>query len=128
MTSLRIPARGKRASPEEALHRTVASYLAHALPWDAWFTTIPAGGGGRVRGSKLKGMSYKAGTPDLIIVHEGRALWIELKAPKGRLSDEQSECHALLDQAGAEIVVARSVDDIETALRKWNVPLKARAA
>lgn len=118
----------KRTSPEETLHRAAAVFLTHALPWDAWWTTIPAGGGGRVRGAKLKGMGYQPGTPDLLIVYEGRALWIELKSRTGRLSDHQTECHALLDQAGSEITVARCIEDIETALRKWNVPLRARAA
>lgn len=117
-----------RRSPEESLHRAVAEYLGHALPWDAWWSTIPAGGGGRVRGAKLKAMGYRAGTPDLLIVWQGRAYWIELKAPKGRISEAQADCHIMLDHAGSEVLVARSVDEIETALRKWNVPLKARAA
>lgn len=117
-----------RSSPEASLHRTVAAYLEYALPWDAWWTTIPAGGGGRVRGAGLKAMGYKAGTPDLIIVHEGRALWIELKAPKGRLSDAQADCHVMLDHAGSKVALCRSVEEIEATLRKWNVPVKARAA
>ena len=39
---------------------------------------------------KMKNMGLKAGCPDIIVEYpQGRILYIELKTPKGRLSDNQ---------------------------------------
>jgi hypothetical protein len=113
---------------EAALHKSVAQYLALALGPHTWWTTFPLGGGGFVRGAKLKASGAKKGTPDVLIVHEGRARWIELKAAKGRVSPAQKEtAHALIN-AGSDVFVARSLDDVTHALVVWAIPVKARAA
>jgi len=40
--------------------------------------------------AKMKKMGLKSGCPDIIVEYpEGKILYIELKAPKGRLSDTQ---------------------------------------
>jgi hypothetical protein len=114
---------------EQQLHRAVARFLDLALPHDAWWTTIPAGGGGRVRGAQLKAMGYKAGTPDILIVYRGRALFIELKAPKvGRESPEQIAVGHRIIMAGAGRWLAWSLDDVERICGEhWNIPLRASA-
>ena len=115
----------RRQHPEEDLARTVAAYLDLALPEDACWTTIPAGGGGRVRGAKLKGMGYKPGWPDLQIVYRGRLICIELKSAKGCLSKSQKTMHKHLALAGAGIFTAKSVEDVERCLKLSWVPLRA---
>jgi len=118
--------RKKRAAPEASLHRQVAAFLARALPRDAWWTTFPAGGGGRVRGAQLRRAGLKAGVPDILIVHRGTAHWIELKAKKGRISDVQIATNAALVAAGCRVHVARSVDDVALSLQQWGIPLTGR--
>ena len=116
----------RRKTPEQALQRAVAEFLTLALPTpDAWFTTIPAGGGGKVRGAILKGMGYKAGTPDMLVLHEGQAIWLELKSSKGRLTYEQEQCHMDLVGAGCDWALCRTLEDVERALRRFGVPLRA---
>lgn len=110
--------------PEQALQRAVARYLDLALPDDAWWTAIPAGGGGRRRGAILKGIGYQAGTPDILIVWKGAAHWIEMKAPRGKVSAEQKAVMAELAACGSPCEVCRSLEDVDCALRGWGLPVR----
>ena len=118
-----------RRHPEQQLQQAVARYLDVALPGEVWWTTIPAGGGGKVRGAILKGLGYKAGTPDILIVYEGRAYWMELKAPDGVLSTAQMWCFKVLCNAGCwRPHIVRSLVDVERALDSWRIPHRATVA
>ena len=120
------------AKPEAILHRAVAQYLKATLRPPSFWTTFPAGGGGRIRGAQLKRLGLVAGFPDIIVIHPvasaGSELgaWlvgIELKAPKGRQSDEQKAVQRAFEQAGGFYYVCRSVDEVEDALRQTGIPL-----
>ncbi len=115
----------RRKHDEDDLHITVAQYLDLALPERAVWTTIPAGGGGKVRGARLKAMGYKAGFPDIQIFYEGRVICLELKSKKGRLSPAQKAMHEQLTSAGVLVFTARSVPEVEGFLRGCCVQLKA---
>lgn len=114
--------------PEQDFQMQVARYLDLALPGDAFWTAFPAGGGGKIRGAILKGMGLKAGVPDILIVHEGRALFLELKAGRGRISPAQAKTHGDLWEAGSPVAVCRSLSEVQMVLLRWAIPLKARAA
>lgn len=115
----------RRKNTEEQLHKAVAKYLAAGLGPGSWFTTFPAGGGGKIRGGKLKAMGLKPGVPDVLIIHQGRAYWIELKAEGGRLNDKQKALHPLLSEVGCCVAVCRSLEDVEESLREWGIPSAA---
>jgi len=110
---------------EQHLHQTIAQYLESRCGGDAWFTTFPSGGGGRLRGAILRGMGLKAGVPDILFIWKGRAYWVEVKAPKGKLSVSQIECQMDLKQAGCEVATVRSVEDVEDALCRWQIVVRA---
>ena len=118
---------------ESQLHRAVAAYLALALPADCWWTTFPAGGGGRIRGAQLKAMGLAPGVPDILIIRGDGLLsyvfWIELKRPRGgSLSVAQKLCHAVLQQFGCYVATCRSVDEVRETLLGWGITPKARTA
>ena len=113
---------------ELALHNAVASYLHVMLPANAYFTTFPAGGGGRTRGGKLKRMGLKPGFPDLIVFWKSVAILFELKTAKGRLSEAQEQTHMELQRAGVFVYVCRSLADVESVLRNLHVPLRGALA
>ena len=115
----------RRAHPEDDFHKTVAQFLDHALPEDSWWTTIPAGGGGKVRGALMKAKGYRAGSPDIEIIWRGQAYFIELKVGRKTPSDNQRACHADLLTAGAYVVVSRRIEEVEGTLRGWGFPLRA---
>lgn len=117
--------KARRAHPEDNFHKAVAQFLDFALPEDACWTTIPAGGGGKVRGARLKAMGYKAGWPDLQICYRGRLIVIELKAPGKTPSKVQKAMHEKLILAGALVYPAATrIEQVEGFLSAI-MPLRA---
>ncbi len=116
--------KNRRDNPEARLHKAAADYLDRILPPKCWWSTIPAGGGGLIRGAILKRLGYAAGTPDLLICFAGKAHFIELKAKKGRLSAEQVGQHEALNEANVPVEVCRSITDIGGALSRWQIPTR----
>lgn len=57
----------------------------------------------------------REGWPDISGVFDGKAFFVEVKTPTGSVSDEQEYMHRRLRQAGATVIVARSVRDVENA-------------
>jgi hypothetical protein len=110
---------------EQSLQRAVAQYLDHALPPDSWWSAVGHGGGGKVRGAQLKAMGVKRGFPDIHILWRGIPIYIELKSPSGSLSPEQKETRDRIRRSGGMWLMARSLEQIEQALRSWQIPLRA---
>lgn len=109
--------------PEQQLHKAVAQFLDRALPEKYRWSTFPSGGGGRVRGAQLRAMGLKSGWPDILILcPDGKWCSIELKAEKGRLSEAQER---FAEWAGPTLQVCRSIEQVESALRWWGIPLRA---
>ena len=117
-----------RQAPELALHVAVSRFLRLVLPVEATYTTFPLGGGGFGHGQRLKAMGTRAGWPDLQVLYSGRAFLIELKSQNGRLSEEQVQTHRRIVSAGCPVVVARTLEEVEAALRVWGVPMRGRVA
>ena len=83
------------------------------------YFAIPNGGKRNITtATKLKKEGVKAGVPDLCIIHEGQAFFLEVKKPatlgkgKGRLSVAQKEMIPRLEEAGAEVKIVYSVADV----------------
>lgn len=55
----------------------------------------------------------KVGTPDLVCTPNGQAVFLEVKAPKGRLSPEQVIMGDIIRDAGCEWYCVRSVADVK---------------
>lgn len=111
--------------PEQALQTLVAQWLDWALEPPAWYTAIPAGGGGELRGKILKGMGYKAGTSDLLFLYDTHAWMIELKYGKGTLTESQEKTIPRIERAGCPVAVCYSLDAVIAQLREWGLPLRA---
>jgi hypothetical protein len=115
--------------PEQALQKQVARYLDFALPKTAtWFH--PANGGYRRKAEAriFKGLGVKAGVPDIVIIWEGRAYFIELKAGTNKLTEHQVNMMRSLTDAGAGWHCCTSLESVTETLDGWGIPLKARAA
>ena len=123
-TNSRPKKRTPRREPEMLLQIDIVDMLKGKLKRDVLFTAFPAGGGGRVRGAKLKKAGLQAGWPDIQLVYRGRYYGLEVKTPVGRLSPAQIELHKRLTKDGCSVAVARSVDDALEIIVDWGLARK----
>ena len=118
--------RKRRRRHEDVLQKAVVSFLRLALPEGAVLFHIPNGGPQTdFQRMRLALMGVLPGMPDLGLVWRGKPIFIELKAPKGVVSDTQYEVHTALILAGAVVFVARSVDEVAAFLDQI-MPLRGR--
>lgn len=66
------------------------------------------------RGSLVRGCP--AGTPDILSIVAGRAVFIEVKRPGKQPTAIQEAMHQRLRQSGAVVLVATCIEDVEAAL------------
>lgn len=117
----------RRNQPEAAFQIQVAGFLSVALMPGSFFFHVPNGGRRSfTEGARFKAMGVKAGVPDLEIIHQGRAYWIELKREKGgRTSDAQVAIHAELVAAGCEApAICKTLEEVKITLEIWKIPLR----
>lgn len=72
--------------------------------------------------ARFKAMGVRAGFPDLILcVPKGScgALFLELKAPKGRQSEHQREMQRELERQGYKYVIVRSLDEFMANINNY---------
>jgi hypothetical protein len=111
-----------RNRPEQQIQRSVVQHLEWRARRGVWWTHIPLGGlRSKIEAAILKAQGTTRGTPDLLIVASGRAHFLELKAPGGRLTDVQRACHDALRRAGAEIATAFGLDEALAQLQRWGL-------
>jgi hypothetical protein len=96
----------------------VREYCKHALifcvPNDGLFSKAEA--------ARRKWQGVLAGVPDLALVGpNGRAYFVEVKAPGGTLSLEQKALLGRLSELSAPWCVVRSLNDMRNALMAWGI-------
>ncbi len=123
----------KRGTPEADLQRTVVQALRFALPRTAIIhhcanEVTEAGPRGARRQAILVGMGVHAGFADLMVLCEGRALFLELKAPKGRLRLTQEAFRDAVLAQGFGWALVRSLDDALGALAEFGFTTRIAAS
>jgi len=114
-----------RKSPERAIQVALVRLIRkHCRSgFDAVFYAVPNGGYRHIRAAmKFRAEGVERGAPDLAFVLKGgRAGFLELKADKGRPSDDQLRFrdHAL--QLGARWAIAYSLEEAVKILGDWGV-------
>jgi len=73
----------------------------------------------RVNALKKRGMT--PGVADLVLVKDGKAYFMEVKTPAGRISDAQRQFMSNAAGAGARYVVVRSYDQAVAVLKQWGI-------
>ena len=111
----------RRGTLEADLQRAVVKALRFALPRTAIIhhcanEVTEAGPRGAKRQAILVGMGVHPGFADLIVLCDGRVLFLELKAPKGKLSTSQEAFRDAVLAQGHAWALVRSLDDALGAL------------
>jgi hypothetical protein len=123
----------RRRTPEADLQRAVVQALRFALPRTAIIhhcanEVTEAGPRGARRQAILVGMGVHAGFADLMVLCEGRVLFLELKAPKGRLRPVQEEFRDAVLAQGFGWALVRSLDDALGALADFGLATRIAPA
>ena len=111
----------RRRTPEADLQRAVVQTLRVILPKGAILhhsanEVTLAGPTGAKRQAILVGMGVHPGFADLMVLCDGRVLFLELKSPKGRLSPAQEAFRDAILGQGFGWALVRSLDDALGAL------------
>jgi len=115
----------RRRHDEDDLQHAVITFLRWALPHDAMAWAIPNGGKRSPReAARMKGLGVVSGIPDIGICFRGRCIFLELKSARGVMSEAQKAMHKKLIYCGADVMLIRSLEDCEKALREACVPLR----
>ena len=94
---------------EKDIRKQIQEYLR----WTGWFVFY-----------HLQGLGSYRGMSDLQALKDGRAVFIEVKTPRGRQSEYQKKFQEMVETAGLEYVLARGVEDVEH-LRLDKTPVKS---
>ena len=123
----RRAAKPRYEASEDVIHRAVVEHLwLRSAPGVVWWHTPNGELRDLATARKLKALGTRPGVPDLALVIEGRAHFLELKTRKGRLSLEQRQMHASLLIAGAIVETAHGVDQAISTLVSWGALLPAK--
>ncbi|WP_282026878.1 VRR-NUC domain-containing protein [Limimaricola cinnabarinus] len=108
---------------EGPVHKAILAYLRAALPGAVIHHSPNETKWRSTRAmhtvQKAKAMGTLSGFPDLLVIYCGSVWCIEVKAPKGRLSDAQRAVGADIEAMGGRWGVARSVDDARALVEAW---------
>lgn len=123
----------RRHTPEADLQRAVVQALRVALPRTAIIhhcanEVTETGPRGAKRQAILVGMGVHAGFADLMVLCDGRVLFLELKAPKGRLRPTQEAFRDAMLAQGFGWALVRSLDDALGALADHGFTSRVRPA
>ena len=78
----------------------------------------------RISGVFQRRRGIRSGLADYLIVHRGRVIFIELKAPRGIASKAQKQVYAEVMAAGGRYWLARSTNAGLTALYRSRLPFR----
>jgi hypothetical protein len=107
---------------EDAIQAALINHIAlRARPGVKAFHVPNGGKRSKAEAGRFKALGVVRGIPDLVVIADGRALFLELKATDGRLSPDQVKAHAELKTAGAIVATVFGLDAAIDQLKRWGV-------
>ena len=115
----------KRAMPEADIQRNIVIFLRAVLPKGSIVhhaaNEIASGSrAGRARQAILVGMGVYPGFSDLVVISEGKVLFLEVKSRTGTLRQAQEEFRDAVIAQGLRWALVRSIEDVMVALRYYH--------
>jgi hypothetical protein len=100
--------------------------LTRYLPDNVFWSALSNAPRTALAGYLAKKRGQRSGLADIMVVHDGRVTFVEMKSPIGTASRAQRQVCAEVRAAGADWYLARSAAAALEALRRSNVPLLRR--
>lgn len=117
----------RRQHPEQDFQASLVRTLTAVLDGRTFFYAVPNGGfRTRTEAAILIGQGVVPGVPDLIFIHDGKTFGLELKAERGRLSENQKLIHGRMEAVGATCGTARTLDEALAFLEANGIPLRIK--
>lgn len=112
---------------EDAIQRAVICHIQRRKFPNVSYFAVPNGGlRARKEAAIMQGLGTRAGVPDIVLIHNGQAYFLELKRDKGgRTSPAQAAMAAELRAAGADVAVCAGIDAAIAQLERWGLIRKA---
>jgi hypothetical protein len=111
-----------KTQSEARIQHAIVHYLRTVLP-DCITFAIPNGSQRTASGRPANAVAgLLPGIPDLcVLLPRGQSIFFEVKAAKGRVSDNQLAIHLLMQPLDHRVAVVRSIDDVRLALKAWDI-------
>ena len=74
----------------------------------------------KINGAIMKASGMVSGVADMTYLKDGKAYFFELKADKGRQSDNQKQWQEIVEAAGFSYQIIRSLTQFQTAITNLN--------
>jgi hypothetical protein len=125
------PATHKRGTPEADIQRAIVSALRFVLPFGSIVhhsanEVTQAGVAGARRQAILVGMGVTPGFADLIVLSQGKVLFLEVKSATGSLSPAQKAFRDTVQAQGFPWALVRSIEDTLGALSEAGMITRVR--
>jgi hypothetical protein len=115
-------ARHRRQRPEAAIQRAVVQHLrARGRPGLVFFAVENGGYRRPIEAAIMKSLGVLPGVSDLVLLHEGKTYFLELKSDNGRLSEHQQAFLASANAAGGYACAAHGLDRAIACLESWGL-------
>jgi len=111
-----------RRAPEQQLQIAVAEYLDLVLDGIPWTAINPIPGKSKAIAGLSKAMGLRAGFPDIMILYNERAYFIEMKDLHGTFTDSQREMFPRIRGQKVQIATCRSLAEVDLALDSFGIP------
>lgn len=123
----------RRGTPEADIQRDIVKALRAILPRGSVLhhSANEVTGGGKaakIKQAILQGMGVYPGFSDMILISEGRVLFLEVKSKTGAQSPSQRAFQAKVEAQGYAYAIIRSVDDALAALARHGFRTLIKAA
>lgn len=117
-----------RSREEMTLQIAVVTFLRTVLPHALVFSIPNEGRRSRLLGHAMKRMGLHPGAPDLIVMLPGRTVvGMELKGPKGKVTEAQEAFHEHWRSLGYPMAVVRSIEDARLTLQALGIQTREAA-
>ncbi len=127
----KAPAKHKRGTPEADIQRAIVGALRFVLPSGSIVhhsanEVTQAGPAGAKRQAILVGMGVTPGFADLIVLSQGKVLFLEVKSATGAPSPSQKAFRETVQAQGFPWALVRSIDDALGALSEAGMVTRVR--
>lgn len=111
--------RSKHRQMEAHIQTACVNWYRLSYPKCLIFAVPNGGSRNKIEAANLKREGALAGVADLILLAEGKVLFVEMKTMKGRQTEKQKLFQRNVERLGFQYVVCRSFDEFRSEVTKW---------